>query len=61
MSGLLTCEEITPLLQFLDSYLVDSLSDMISDVLFLGDLNIPGIDWSQLTYIRTTMPHVKEC
>ena len=56
-----TCEEFTPLLQFLDSYLVDSLNDKISDLLFLGDLNFPGIDWSQLSYSRTTMPHVRRC
>ena len=56
-----TCEEFTPLLQFLDSYLVDSLSDKISDILFLGDLNFPGIDWSQLTYTRTTKDHNASC
>ena len=56
-----TCEEFTPLLQFLDSYLVDSLNDKISDLLFLGDLNFPGIDWSQLTYSRTTKDHNASC
>jgi len=56
-----TCEEFTPLLQFLDSYLADSLSDKISDTLFLGDLNFPGIDWSQLTYTRTTKDRNASC
>jgi len=55
------CQEFTPLLQFLDSYLGDAESERNSDTLFLGDLNFPGIDWTQLSYTRTTKDHNASC
>ena len=56
-----SCDELTPLLQFLEDYLTDSASDKASEVLLMGDLNFPGIDWTQLTHTRTTKDHNASC
>ena len=56
-----SCDELTPLLQFLEDYLTDSASDKASEVLLMGDLNFPGSDWTQLTHTRTTKDHNASC
>ena len=56
-----TSHELSPLLQFLDRYLKDAVSDETNDVLILGDLNFPGMDWHTLSYSRTTKEQNASC
>ena len=54
-------DELTSLLEFMDDYLTDHGNSETTDILILGDLNFPTVNWDELTYKPTTRDQNLSC